>query len=618
MSVQFPTATVRDATQLVIPDGTTRITVAASSDNSELFPYEFGLELDPSNPSGILPAVPVGAELRIIATAFNDERDNRIPTATGLEISEIGSSDPDSIVLELEEIVVTFEDDALDASVRSALNVSSDDSITVTDALGLTTLNAANSSISDLSGLESFTQLTDIDLSGNAIITVEPFLENNAGLGSGAVVDLTANPLSPEAIQEQIPALEARGVQVEFSPFVTFADSALEAVVRSALGVPDSEPVTEADALTLMTLDASDSSITDLSGLEFFTNLSDLNLSDNAIADISPLVNNVGLGSGDVVNLENNPLEAAALQVQIPTLESRGVQVEFTQFVTFLDSALEAVVRSALGASDSEPITDADALTLTTLDASESGISDLTGLEFFTNLTDLNLSGNDITDIQPLVDNSGFNSGAAIDLTMNPLSITARQIQVPELESRGVQVSVTALVEIDDFNLESAVRASLGLSGSESITVDDAETLTFFSARDESIQDLSGLDSFANLETLDLAENAIADLTPLSALTNLTFLDLSNNDVSDIQPLVDNAGIDSQDFLSLQGNPLSANSLSTLVPELQSRGVTVTTTVQPNVTVVPYLSFENSPFQSFAGSNPNVTYFELETFEGGA
>ncbi|MEO1133752.1 MAG: hypothetical protein AAFX40_13715, partial [Cyanobacteria bacterium J06639_1] len=44
----------------------------------------------------------------------------------------------------------------------------------------------------------------------------------------------------------------------------------------------------------------------------------------------------------------------------------------------------------------------------------------------------------------------------------------------------------------------------------------------------------------------------------------------------------------------------------------------VTTTVQPNVTVVPYLSFEDSPFRSFSGSNPNVAYFELETFEDGS
>jgi Leucine-rich repeat (LRR) protein len=52
-----------------------------------------------------------------------------------------------------------------------------------------------------------------------------------------------------------------------------------------------------------------------------------LSLAYNRISDISPLVNNAGIGEGDVVDLRGNPLDAIAYGTHIPALEERGVKV---------------------------------------------------------------------------------------------------------------------------------------------------------------------------------------------------------------------------------------------------------------------------------------------------
>ena len=57
------------------------------------------------------------------------------------------------------------------------------------------------------------------------------------------------------------------------------------------------------------------------------TNLENLYMASNRIEDVAPLVANTGLGEGDRVNLENNPLSDQARNEQIPTLQARGVEV---------------------------------------------------------------------------------------------------------------------------------------------------------------------------------------------------------------------------------------------------------------------------------------------------
>ena len=58
-------------------------------------------------------------------------------------------------------------------------------------------------------------------------------------------------------------------------------------------------------------------------------NLIELSLENNSISDISPLVANAGLGSGDTVSVSENPLNHASINIHIPALQSGGVEVYF-------------------------------------------------------------------------------------------------------------------------------------------------------------------------------------------------------------------------------------------------------------------------------------------------
>ena len=100
--------------------------------------------------------------------------------------------------------------------------------------------------------------------------------------------------------------------------------------------------------------------------------------------------------------------------------------------------------------------------TLTRLEALEAGVHNLTGLEGATNLTELflqdnhisdispiagltnltglNLSDNGISDISLLVNNTGLGSRDTVDLRGNPLSYQSIRTPIATLQSRGVTV----------------------------------------------------------------------------------------------------------------------------------------------------------------------------------
>lgn len=80
----------------------------------------------------------------------------------------------------------------------------------------------------------------------------------------------------------------------------------------------------------LVYLNLNTNEITDISPLVGLMNLQGLLLFDNQIADILPLVTNAqygGLGEGDYVVLDFNTLNDKSLTVDIPKLESYGVSV---------------------------------------------------------------------------------------------------------------------------------------------------------------------------------------------------------------------------------------------------------------------------------------------------
>ena len=83
------------------------------------------------------------------------------------------------------------------------------------DLTRLETLNLAANRITDVVPLADLTRLETLYLSRNQIADIGP-LVSNSGLNHGDFLGLPRNPLNARSLNEHIPALEARGVEVNF------------------------------------------------------------------------------------------------------------------------------------------------------------------------------------------------------------------------------------------------------------------------------------------------------------------------------------------------------------------------------------------------------------------
>ena len=220
------------------------------------------------------------------------------------------------------------------------------------------------------------------------------------------------------------------------------------------------------------------------------------------------------------------------------------------QVVTIPDVNLRAVIEDSLDKASGATITRTEMVTLTRIDARDTNIHNLAGLEYATGLTKLYLAGNSISDVSPL---------------SNLTRLTELDIQRNSLSDVSPLSNLTGLTKLD---LE-------GNSISDASPLFNLTSLTFLDISANSMSDLSHLSGLIHLKHLKLFSNSISDVSPLSNLTLLTKLELQRNNILDISQLVVNMGLGNGDEVNLLRNPLSYPSLNTHIPVLQGRGVSV-------------------------------------------
>ena len=190
--------------------------------------------------------------------------------------------------------IVSITDSKLRAAIESALGKAPGATITTAEMATLTELRAPNANITDLTGLEAATNLLRLEL-GEQYVAVEGRFIN-----SNAISDLL--PLS-----------------------------GLTALTRLDLNGNNITDISALSGLTnLAILELSNNAISDISALSGLSNLFFVGLWDNLISDISPLVANTGFGQGEEVIVSENPLSEASINVHIPALQSRGVEIHFS------------------------------------------------------------------------------------------------------------------------------------------------------------------------------------------------------------------------------------------------------------------------------------------------
>ena len=180
--------------------------------------------------------------------------------------------------------------------------------------------------------------------------------------------------------------------------------------------------------------------------------------------------------------------------------------------ISIPDANLRAVVRTALGLTADDTLTQQKMHRLARLSAPTHGITNLAGLEHAIRLTELDMPENQIADITPL-----RNLTTLTRIVLNDNSITNI-------------TSLTWLTRLRHLNLsENRIRTIDSLANLIGIT-----ELQLQKNQIGNIQPLVGL---TRLTKLSLSENQISNVTPLETLTALTQLELSGNAIEDFAPL---------------------------------------------------------------------------------
>ena len=228
------------------------------------------------------------------------------------------------------------------------------------------------------------------------------------------------------------------------------------------------------------------------------------------------------------------------------------------QVVDIPDPGLREAIEEALGKSPGEPITADNMLTVRSIErwgwGSGPDISDLTGVEFASNLEVLTIAHRSVSDLSPL---AGLTRLKSLYLGHNVIS---------DLSPLAGLTSLRTLLFYG--NKVSDISPLVGLTN-----------LEFLNIAANSISDLSLLAGLTELEYLKIDNNSISDLSPLAGLTKLETLYLLNNSITDLSPLVANTGLGAGDTIFLFGNPLSDTSINTHIPTLRHRGVTAHRTI---------------------------------------
>ncbi|MDE0299504.1 MAG: leucine-rich repeat domain-containing protein [Candidatus Poribacteria bacterium] len=223
----------------------------------------------------------------------------------------------------------TIPDASLRAALRIPLGKEEGAEVTREDLTMLTDFVGNRASIFSLTGLEFATELQYLSVGGNNIVDLSPIASlsniNSLFLEKNNIADLS--PL--------------KGLTKLTSLYLTNNN------------ISDISPLS--GLINLEFLFLAGNQLSGISTLSDLTNLKALSVAVNSISDISPLLANPGLGEGDTLFLQKNPLNYKAINLHVPHLQDRGVTVSF---IDRTPTTLQPISGDGQEAALSEPLGD--------------------------------------------------------------------------------------------------------------------------------------------------------------------------------------------------------------------------------------------------------------------
>ena len=287
---------------------------------------------------------------------------------------------------------------------------------------------------------------------------------------SGTVTISIAANVATDAAGNPNTTATAQTVTIEIPPSIPdpatwMPDANLRSAIRSALGLATDATFTQAQLGQLTKLFASQSGISDITGLEHATELTKLSLWRNSISNLAPIKDLTKL---TYLRLARNGISDVSLLSGLTALTSLGLQ--------------------------------------------HNNIVDVAPLATLVNLTWLRLAGNSITDLSPLVTLVNV-TDSDVNLPDPDTTAPGVSISVPSGVQNGTfSVTITFTESVSDF-----VQADLGLSGAASVT-------TWSANNDNTVYTATITPTASGTVTISVAANVATDAAgnPNTAATSKT------------------------------------------------------------------------------------------------
>ena len=493
------------------------------------------------------------------------------PDATTLSLAKLGLSDDDMSGIEqlseLENLTLT-ENNLTGLSFITALTK-------------LESLYASDNFIGDISPLASLTELKNLYLDNNPVKDFTPLygLKNLKTLSIKGI-EITEEQL--DELKEHLPQCnifsdETEDEVVEITLGGVTFKSDVEELDLGGKGITDISEL--AKCKNLKKLDLRDNKATDLTPLSGLTELEWLCLWNNGISDIRPLMSLTKLTYLDLdVNtvsdistlaslpdlselwLSYNPVSSIQPLAQLKKLtrlglKGMGLQNEDLDTIAGI-SGLEELLLDENDALTAEKVDELrQSLPDCTISTSElfytfkcgsneyksdvteisgdsCGVSDISVLGKFTELTKLSLSDNSISDISAL---ASCGKLVTLDVSGNRITdITAlascQHLQTLVLSNNSITSlePLSNLISLHELYLDNCKPGDIS-------TLSRLTGLVKLSLSYCSLEDISALSSVVNLNYLDLEGNNISDIEPLMNLKSLTVLNITNNNLNSTQ-----------------------------------------------------------------------------------
>jgi Leucine-rich repeat (LRR) protein len=406
------------------------------------------------------------------------------------------------------EVVVVFADPTLESVVREKIGKPSG-AVLRSDCLGIGDLDGSSAGIASLEGLSECRNLESLDLEDNKILDLAPL---------SALVKLRNLQLAENLVESLDPLSN----------------------------------LTLLDHLSLWS-----NRIQETGPMAGLLNLVSLDLRWNRIEEIGALVANQGLGAGDHIYLDGNPLSEAAI-ASLATLTGRGATVSWSRDeippAAVTDLHVTAIGGTSVTLEWGAPGDDGFLGTAHSYDLRHA--TELAALLEWTAATPVEgLPAPLPATVPQQMEVTGLTTGTTYYFAIKSVDEAGNGSSLSNVVSGAPFVD--AVVVFADPNLEAAVREAIQKPAGE-IHRSELVALTELDLAQREIVSLDGIESCLGLQVLRLHANHVSDLAPLAGLQQLTYLDLRQNDVAGVEPLADLTGLVYLD--------LGSNSLEDLAP----------------------------------------------------